>query len=138
MQKKCKVCGDGIKFREVVEKYEVPFVCKECGGLYIKTKMILDRVCIWPDKAEDKYRGTSFFIPENWKPDYKYKGLVLDVGPGYYDKKGEWNGTELKVGMRILFNRKCPWKLKIEDIKGELISVPIVGERDVLARIEEE
>lgn len=69
----------------------------------------------------------------DYSKDIPQVGRVLAVGPGHYEVDGTFSPTEVKPGMRVLFNKWAECDLKLP---GEVFA--IFHERDLLAELEED
>lgn len=78
-------------------------------------------------------------LPEEFRDNYQDKtGIVLSVGPGYYDKKNIWNTTCLTPGTKVYFDNTVPWHLFTRALDGIEYKIPICVEADILGIIEDE
>ena len=112
--------------------YNVPFYCKECGAISFVWNPIRDLVFIWDLPLPEYYHGTDIAIADTYKHYYKKgQGIILAIGPGYYDKKGKFHETQLKVGDKVVYNADVPWSMRFEGTDEDFHSVVICGEQDV-------
>ena len=93
-------------------------------------KPLGDRVLIKREEAEEITAG-GIIIPDTAK-DKPSKGLVISVGEGARNEKGELIKMTLKVGDRVYFTK---WGGSEVKLNGE--ELLIMKESDVLAIIEE-
>jgi hypothetical protein len=110
---------------EKVEKYNIPFKCKKCGGLDFPYIPINDKVFLFlindiPEKVgsiymvNDNYVGGSY-VSKKWEP----KAIVLAKGAGYYDKKGNfYNCDNFEVGDIVSFYKGIPDSWRNFEIKN--------------------
>lgn len=120
----------------------VPFYCKLCGAIKFPYRAIRDVVFIYPEPYPEKVG--SIYLPRDenyigggptfrlWKP----RGVVLSVGPGYWDKKKRRfvPVTGLKVGDIVYFEKNLPkaWRsFEVEGTDGKMHKVVYCGYRDV-------
>lgn len=94
-----------------------------------------DRVLVKTDKHEEKTKG-GIFLPETYTDERINKpntGVIVAVGKGMNNSKGEFVPTTVKVGERIVFDSTAGAELKE---LGE--GLKVISEKDVLAVISEE
>lgn len=125
-----------------MKKQLTPFHTKE-GKLEFPYRAILDRVFIFPTPPPERFRSKRnlITIPKSQRKQYQDgTGILLSVGPGYYDKKGEWHPTtgQLEPGQKVLFDSSVPWSINIEGVDGKKYFVVICGVQDVRCVVEDE
>lgn len=96
----------------------------------MKLKPIQDRVLIKREEAEDKTAG-GIIIPDTSK-EKPSKGIVIAVGDGARDDKGNVIPMTLKEGDKVFFTKWGGTEVKID---GE--DLLIMKESDILAIINE-
>lgn len=96
----------------------------------MKLKPIQDRVLVKREEAEEKTAG-GIIIPDTSK-EKPSKGVVVAVGDGARDEKGNVIPMTLKVGDKVFFTKWGGTEIKIDD--EELL---IMKENDILAVIVE-
>ncbi|MDR1494419.1 MAG: co-chaperone GroES [Rickettsiales bacterium] len=95
----------------------------------MKIKPLQDRILVKREDAEEKTAG-GIIIPDTSK-EKPSKGVVVAVGPGTRNDKGEPIPMTLKVGDRVFFTKWGGTELKVDD--DELL---VMKESDILATIE--
>ena len=95
----------------------------------MKLKPIQDRILVKREEAEEKTSG-GIIIPDTSK-EKPSKGVVVAVGDGARDDKGNIIPMTLKVGDKVFFTKWGGTEIKIDD--EDLL---IMKESDVLAIIE--
>ena len=91
---------------------------------------LADRVIVQPLEEEEK-TPSGLFLPESAK-DKPQQGLVLAIGPGRWDEKGDKRvGIDVSENDRVVFARYAGTEIKLSDIK-----YLILGEKDILAVLE--
>jgi len=93
-------------------------------------KPLSDHILIEPVKEEEKTKS-GILLPETAEKERPEQGVVVAVGPGKKNSKGEIIKLEVKEGDRVLFTKYAPNEIKVED-KEYLI----VKEEDILAILE--
>ena len=90
-----------------------------------------DRIIIRRESSDAKSAG-GILIPDaaQKKPQ---RGVILAVGPGRLNKKGERQPLQLKVGDKVLFTSWAGDEFKDRKEAGEVL---VMHEEDVLAVIE--
>lgn len=96
----------------------------------MKLKPIQDRVLVKREDAEEKTSG-GIIIPDTSK-EKPSKGVVVAVGDGARDEKGNIIPMTLKVGDKVFFTKWGGTEIKIDN--EDLL---IMKESDILAIIEE-
>lgn len=91
---------------------------------------LADRVIIQPLEEEEK-TPSGLFLPETAK-DKPQQGLILAIGPGRWDEKGE-KRVEMGVSEndRVIFVRYAGTEIKLGEKKCLILS-----EKDILAVLE--
>ena len=74
---------------------------------------------------------SGIIIPETVNKDRPQKGIVVAVGPGKMNKKGERIKMELKIGDKVLFSKYGPDEVEVEGKK-----FLVLKEESVMAVIE--
>jgi len=94
-----------------------------------KLKPLNDKVIVEKASAEEKSEG-GIYLPtaSQEKP---VEGIVIAVGPGPLNDKGERQALQLKEGDRVLYSKYSGTEVKIAGKE-----VLILSEKDVLAIIE--
>jgi len=69
--------------------------------LFPKIKAIHDKIWIIPDPPAEKFG--SIYIPEAYQVTI-WSGIVVAVGPGDYDKYGNFKRTRIKVGDHVVID----------------------------------
>ncbi len=95
----------------------------------MKFKPLGARVVVEPVEQEDK-TASGIVLPETAK-EKPQKGIVLSVGPGDRNEKGERIPMDIKVGDTILFAKYGGTEIKVDSKK-----LLILRESDVLAIVE--
>ena len=96
----------------------------------MKLKPIQDRVLVKREDAEEKTSG-GIIIPDTSK-EKPSKGVIVAVGDGARDEKGNIIPMTLKVGDKVFFTKWGGTEVKIDN--EDLL---IMKESDILAIIEE-
>jgi chaperonin GroES len=95
----------------------------------MKFKPLGARVVVEPVEQEDK-TASGIVLPETAK-EKPQKGIVLSVGPGDRNEKGERIPMDINVGDTILFAKYGGTEIKVDGKK-----LLILRESDVLAIVE--
>jgi chaperonin GroES len=127
----CKICGMSVivfpKFIKVKKKYNVPFMCV-CNNLNFSYQATRDVVFVYPQKPKEKIG--KIVIPENAREEQEY-AVVLSIGKGYWNKKGKFIPTEIKVGDEIVYDKQIPWVCTMLGSDGKQHLVKYMGYQDV-------
>jgi chaperonin GroES len=99
--------------------------------LDVKIKPLADRVVVKRLDEEEAKSPGGIIIPDTAK-EKPQKGIVVAVGPGRLDEKGNRIPMEVKVGDKVIFAKYAGSEVKIG---GE--EYLIMREDDILAVIEE-
>lgn len=96
----------------------------------MKIKPLSDYILIEPIKEQEKTKS-GILLPETVDKDKPEQGIVIAIGPGKKNKKGESISLSIKVGQKVLFTKYGPNEIKVDN-KEYLIA----REDDILAIIE--
>ncbi|MDP3990969.1 MAG: co-chaperone GroES [Candidatus Nealsonbacteria bacterium] len=96
----------------------------------MQIKPLSDHILIEPVKEEEKTKA-GILLPGTSEKEHPEQGIVIAVGPGKKNSKGEIIKLEVKEGDRVLFTKYGPNEIKIEE-KEYLIA----KEEDILAILE--
>ena len=120
------------------QKIGCPFIGPD-GLVKSPFRAILDRCIIWPTPAPEKIGLGTILIPDTIRMGFQDStGILLSVGPGYYDKRGRWCPTsdQLKPGIKIHYDRSVPWGAQGTGLDGKMYNLVICGVKDVQGIIE--
>jgi len=113
-----------------------PFHTSE-GEIQFPWKPTADRAFIFPSPPPETFiEGGVIRIPETLQLDYrKGYGVLLAVGPGFYNKKGRWCPTlpELSPGCHIYYDVTVPWREVVIGVDGKEHVVVFCGASDIMA-----
>jgi len=98
----------------------------------MKISPIYDRVLIEILEEKDKL-NSGLIIPESAKKK-PTKGIVREVGHGFFKADGKHQELKIKKGDRVLFNQ---WAANSNEIKDSDKTYIIIKEEDVLATFED-
>ena len=98
----------------------------------LKMKPLGDRVLIEPLGKGAEQTKSGIVIPDTAEKERPEQGMVLEVGEGRRDEKGNSIPVSVRAGQKVLFSKYGPTEIKIDD-KEFLIA----REEDILAIIEE-
>lgn len=121
----CDECGTIItkrkpstrfKWRPVESRLDsvadnVPFHCSLCGAIKLSLKAIHDYVLIYPIPKPLVEKKTFLILPEPDVVEYSDFGIVLSFGPGWYIKNKFMPVTQLKIGMKVVYDKTTPWEI---------------------------
>ncbi len=96
----------------------------------MKLKPLADHVVIEPMAQEEKTKF-GIVLPETVSKEKSQEGVVVAVGPGKLNDKGERMPMSVKKGDKVLFTKYGPQEIKV-DGRDYLI----VKEDDIIAIIE--
>jgi co-chaperonin GroES (HSP10) len=153
----CPVCGvenikynknEGIRFRPKnilldSTSYGVPFRCSTCRAIQFSIKAVRDVVFLWPIPLPKTFVEGGLIVRTDKSMDVKDEmygrseyGIILSVGPGYYDNKKFHRTCELKVGSKVIYDSKVPWCMDVLGFDNKMHTVIYCGIRDIQAVIE--
>ena len=120
---------------------KTPFHNKK-GKIVLKFKPLRDICLIYPIQPKNTMGDKdTILIPEQYKDRYhKPEGVVLAIGPGYYDaKNGMYRkvSQELKPGVKVTFDLNVPWRQTIKGVDGKPYVVVVCTEQDIQCVCEE-
>ena len=158
MKMNCKSCGTEIEVmveksihlcapvdkRLLASTYDIPFCCGFCGGIKFQYHAIRGVVFVWPLYRLDKRfenKNSKIIIPEFVKKtELSDTGIILSVGPGFYDKKhkDKWRAVVgLCSGMKVIYDCTVPWGIDTKGSDGRFYYVKICDFSDVSVEIAE-
>lgn len=89
-----------------------PFMNKK-GKIKSPYRMLRDLCLIWPTPPPERIGEKNLIeIPEFIRSEFQDgTGILLSVGPGYYDKDDKYHPTsdQLRPGVRVSFDKSVPW-----------------------------
>lgn len=113
----------------------------ENGNLHFPYKALESKAFIYPSPPPETLGKKGLIeIPQEFREYHRDKtGIVLSIGPGYYDKKNKWNSTSprLKPGVKVFFDNTVPWAVFVLGLDGTKHKVTICVEADILGIVEE-
>ena len=80
----CSVCGqnNNTDTSIIAKRYDIPFVCSQCGQIDFKYRALKHLVFIFPEPMEQKIG--SIYVPDKVWDNYQFEyGIVLSAGKGY-------------------------------------------------------
>ena len=116
------------------EKYKVPFYCLKCGAIKSPWRAIRDIAIIYPIPIKDTYKEQGkVVIPDQYKGFYKKgEGVLLSIGPGYYDdKKFHPVTNQLVPGALVRYNKDVMWAITETGVDGKEHVLTICGAQDI-------
>lgn len=119
-------------------EFENPFLDQN-GKVQFPWNPVSDKVFILPSPPPEKH-GNLIEIPQQFREEYKDNtGILLAVGPGYYDKKGifHFTNSELCPGVKVVYDVTVPWKHKVKDNNGVEHELVLCGAADVVCVLED-
>lgn len=107
----------------------------ETGKVHFPLRPHSDRAFIFPSPPPEKFPGEGLIIiPAQYREEYRDStGILLAIGPGYYDRKGKWYSThpDLKPGILVYYDHTVPWRHMERDLNGKLQIVVLCGAADI-------
>jgi chaperonin GroES len=95
----------------------------------MKVKPLGDRILIKVQEGENKTAG-GIIIPQTAQ-EKTQNGVVVAVGPGSKNDKGELEPVSVAVGQKVMFDKYAGAQIKIENVDHLIVKIA-----DVLAVIE--
>lgn len=149
----CRECGalvnvvqqsENVFVYELVDKLliaksqNIPFFCTLCGAIKFPIRAVRDIVFLLPSPYPETYKeGGQIEIPSEYREHHQSAfGIILSVGPGYWDKKRFHPTHDLKVGMKVVYDKTTPWPFDILGSDMKKHCVRCMGFRDVKAIVE--
>jgi len=110
-----------------------PFHDPSTKELIWKYRPLNDFAFIFPILKETIKKKSIIEIPEHLKKsvlsDY---GIVLAIGPGWYDKRNKFHSTDMiKPGMKVLYDKTVPWDIKIKGLDGTTYRIMMCTYKDI-------
>jgi len=106
------------------------------GNLQFPYRAIFDRAFIFPTPLPERYESeySMFEIPKMYRKYYKSdSGILLSVGPGYYEDSGKWHPTsdQLSPGCKVMYDKTVPWGITVPGLDGKEYAIVMCGYLDV-------
>jgi len=120
-----------------------PFYDKVAKALKFNFRPLHDFAFIFPlvEKRFRKGAKTSSIIEipafalEEYVDD---TGIVLAIGPGYYDKKNKFHSTaSIKAGMLVAYDKRVPTAMLTKGLDGRQHRIVICGYQDMGAIVDD-
>ena len=96
----------------------------------ISIQPLADRVLVRPEEGADEKTASGIIIPETAHKEKPERGVVVAVGDGKRNEKGEVLAMRIKVGDTVIFS-----KYGYDEVKIDEEEFYIVTEANVLAVI---
>lgn len=116
-----------------------PFHDKK-GNLEFPYRLLRDLIFIFPTPPPAKVGEERLLhIPDQFKKKHQDgTGIVLAIGPGYQNDRGEWfrPSPELRPGVKVYFDNKVPWGYRFPGLDGREYYVFLCGVADVWCVVE--
>jgi co-chaperonin GroES (HSP10) len=126
------ICKDDGLSNELINRFKIPFICAECGGIDFPFMPTTDRIFVWPEPEPEKIGLIE--LPATYRQFHRSeRGLVLAAGPGYYNKRGIFIETELKVGDIVIYDVSTMYTRTATNKNGKEYDIKLMGEQDILA-----
>jgi len=117
-----------------MDKQLTPFH-DEDGNLKFSYQPLRDLVFVFPTPPPEKVGDERVLhIPEQFRKQHQDStGVVLAIGPGYQNNKGEWfrPSPELQSGVKVYFDNTVPWGQRFFGLDGKEYYIFLCGISDV-------
>lgn len=119
---------------------KTPFSTKS-GKVKFPWNPTADRVFIFPSPPPETIgEKRIILIPEKFREEHiDQRGILLAVGPGFFDDKGRWNPTppELVPGVTVIYDYTVPWRALARGQDKEKHLVVLCGVGDILGVVQD-
>ena len=134
----CETCKAEKDTSKVVERYQIPFKCPDCGGIDIPVRAMNGIVFIWTEKQPVKIG--LIIVPDKLnQPWTSHLGVVLSSGKGCKDAKtGKFVRSELEPGDVVWRDQETPWKMPMDAPNGNTYDISYMNILDIWVKVEEE
>ena len=95
-----------------------------------KVQPLGDRIVVKPEEAMDERSPSGIIIPDSARKEKPERGLVVAVGEGKRNERGEILSMRIKVGDTVMFS-----KYGYDEVKIDEKDYYIVSEANILAII---
>jgi len=95
-----------------------------------KVRPLGDRVVVKPEEAMDERSPSGIIIPDTARKEKPERGVVVAVGEGKRNERGDVLPMRIKIGDTVMFS-----KYGFQEVKIDEVEYYIVQESDVLAVI---
>lgn len=121
-----------------MSKKPTPFHVR--GKIRFPWRPTSDRAFIYPCPPPDTYiPGGRIVIPDAHK-DFYFQGIgvLLAVGPGFFDDKGKWHGVpvDLIPGVLVKYDQTVPWRQVETAPDGKDYVIVLCGAADISGVVE--
>ena len=126
------------KLLVILDKFQVPFRCSECNGIYFPYRALNGIAFLWPKPIKETTLG-GIHIPETLRDTFKTcYGVVLSTGKGCANKKTkEYIESLLTPGDVVIYDKNTPWVMEVQAQDGTIYKTALMNILDVNAIVED-
>ena len=132
----CETCKSEEDTFKIVQKYQIPFKCPDCGSIDFPIRAMNGIVFVW-SKQQPKKIG-KIIIPDRLnQPFTSHFSVVLSAGKGCKDiKTGKFVPSQLKVGDRVWRDKDTPWRMPVDAPDGHTYDIAYLNILDIWGKEE--
>ncbi len=89
-----------------------------------KVQPLGDRIVVRPEEAMDERSPSGIIIPDTARKEKPERGVVVAVGEGKRNERGEVLAMKIKVGDTVMFSKYGYDEVKIDEVEYYIVSEP--------------
>jgi chaperonin GroES len=101
-----------------------PIVSKAAPKSSFKVQPLGDRIVVKPEAAMDERSPSGIIIPDSARKEKPERGVVVAVGEGRRNERGDLLAIRVKVGDTVMFSKYGYDEVKIEEEDYYIVSEP--------------
>ena len=87
-----------------------------------KVQPLGDRIVVKPEEAMDERSPSGIIIPDTARKEKPERGIVVAVGEGKRNERGDVLSMSIKVGDTVMFSKSGFDEVKIDDVEYYIVS----------------
>jgi chaperonin GroES len=89
-----------------------------------KVQPLGDRIVVKPEEAMDERSPSGIIIPDSARKEKPERGVVVAVGAGKRNERGDVLAMSVKVGDTVMFSKYGYDEVKIDEVEYYIVSEP--------------
>ncbi|HVM73572.1 MAG TPA: co-chaperone GroES [Candidatus Paceibacterota bacterium] len=114
------------KKSKVSKKKSVPISRNAVVKNSFKVQPLGDRIVVKPEEAMDEKSPFGIIIPDTARKEKPERGVVVAVGEGKRNERGDVLPMSVKVGDTVMFSKYGFDEVKIDDVEYYIVSEPSI------------
>ena len=112
------------KAKKTTKKASAPKVQPKVQSSQFKIRPLGDRILVKPNMATDEMSPSGIIIPDSARKEKPEQGVVIAVGEGKRNDRGDVLPLRIKVGDTVMFSKYGYDEIKIDDVEYYIVSEP--------------